>query len=51
MEDLKLNKVVKLEERDLEKVKGGIQGSCGCACAEFNGLNNSDESYNDGVKH
>lgn len=51
MEDLKLNKVVKLEERDLEKVRGGIQGSCGCACAEFNGLNNSDESYNDGVKH
>lgn len=49
MEDLKLNQVVKLEERDLEKVRGGIQGSCGCGCAEFNGLDNSQSSF-DGNK-
>lgn len=47
MEDLKLNKVVKLEERDLEKVRGGIQASCGCGCAEFNGLDNTSKSTSD----
>lgn len=49
MEDLKLNQVVKLEERDLQKVKGGIQAACACGCAEFNGLNNSDESFKEGT--
>lgn len=44
MEDLKLNQVVKLEERDLQKVKGGIQATCGCGCAEFNGQDNTSQS-------
>lgn len=47
MEDLKLNKVVKLEKRDLKKVKGGIQADCGCGCAEFNGLDNTSKSTTD----
>ncbi len=51
MEELKLNKVVRLEKRDLNKVKGGNQADCGCGCAEFNGLDNSDESVKDNSKH
>lgn len=51
MEELKLNKVVRLEKRDLNKVKGGNQADCGCGCAEFNGLDNSDQSLKDNSKH
>lgn len=47
MEDLKLNKVVRLEERDLQKVKGGNHATCGCGCAEFNGVDNGKESATD----
>lgn len=46
MKDLKLNKVVKLEEKDLKKVKGGDKVPCGCGCSDLNGLHNSFESLN-----
>lgn len=49
MEELKLNKVVKLEKRELQKLKGGDQAPCACGCAEFNGLDNNDQSFKEGT--
>ncbi len=46
MEDLKLNKVVRLEEKDLKKVKGGDKMPCGCGCSDLNVLFNSLASLN-----
>lgn len=51
MKELKLSQVVKLEKKALKQVHGGnIKPPCGCGCAEFNGLNNSDSSHGDNHK-
>lgn len=44
MEELKLNQVIRLEKKDLTTVRGEYQATCGCGCAEFNGLDNGKES-------
>lgn len=51
MDDLRLNKVTGLNERDLKQVKGGVvEVKCGCGCGEVNNVSNVDSS-NVGNKH
>lgn len=51
MNEMRLNKAIRVEKRDLKHVKGGvIEVKCGCECGEVDDVSNVDSS-NVGNKH